>query len=291
MIGTLAISYAQPREILPDDLDLLQGLADQAAIALANSNLYELLGESESRYRYLVQNSPDLVWSIDRDARFTFISDTSQRLTGWRSDELLGKHFGALVHETSREVAEIDWTSGIATTPAAAGGRELRGRVNLLHRDGQPVPAEFIAFATRDEAGAFAGANGSVRDMSERDRLERELRESEHRFRFLIENSPDIIFAIDPAGRFTYVSDTVRRSLGVEPESLVGTPLRRPDRVPPGRGPGRAVRDARREPGARADEPDQPPDERRPGPAVRGQLGRDPPRRGRSPGSRAPPAT
>src|SRR5262249_38895387 len=82
---------------------------------------------------------------------------------------------------------------------------------------------EFIAFANTDEGGRFAGANGSVRDMSEQTRLERELRESEERFRFLIENSPDIIFAIDPGGRFTYISDTVRRSLGFEPEQLVGT--------------------------------------------------------------------
>jgi PAS domain S-box-containing protein len=222
VIGTLAVSYAQPREILPDDLDLLQGLADQAAIALTNANLYELLGESESRYRNLVQNSPDLVWSIDADARFTFVSDaTSRRLTGWAADELLGKHFGALVHESSRDVAEIDWTAALDDT--VDGGRELRGRVNLLHKDGHPIPTEFIAFASTDEAGRFAGANGSVRDMSEQTRLERELRESEARFRFLIENSPDIIFSIDPSGRFTYVSDTVRRSLGYEPDALIGS--------------------------------------------------------------------
>ena len=223
VIGTLAISYAEPREIMPDELDLLQGLADQAAIALTNSNLYELLGESEARYRHLVQDSPDLVWSIDSDARFTFVSDTCQRLTGWSAGELLGRHFGALVHESSREVAEIDWTAGIADE--GGGDRELRGRVNLLHRDGHPVPAEFVAFATRDEDGRFAGANGSVRDMSERDRLERELRESEHRFRFLIENSPDIIFAVDADGRFSYMSDTTRRSLGYEPDQLVGRPF------------------------------------------------------------------
>src|SRR6476469_7960271 len=129
VIGTLAVSYAEPREILPDDLDLLQGLADQAAIALTNSNLYELLGESEARYRHLVQDSPDLIWSIDADARFTFVSDTCQRLTGWRSEELLGRHFGALVHESSRDVAESDWTSGMVED------RELRGRLNLLHHD------------------------------------------------------------------------------------------------------------------------------------------------------------
>ncbi len=221
VIGTLAISYAEPREILPDELDLLQGLADQAAIALANSNLYELLGESEARYRHLVQNSPDLVWSIDADARFTFISDTCQRLTGWRAEDLLGRHFGAIVHDSSREVAEIDWTAGLTDDPDG-GDRELRGRVNLLHRDGHPVPSEFIAFATRDESGAFAGANGSVRDMSERDRLERELRESEERYRFLVENSPDIIFSTDAEGRYTYYSETIERLTGLGPADLLG---------------------------------------------------------------------
>ncbi|HET7702357.1 MAG TPA: GAF domain-containing protein [Candidatus Limnocylindrales bacterium] len=237
VIGTLAISYAEPRTILPDELDLLQGLADQAAIALANSNLYALLGESEARYRYLVQNSPDLVWSIDSEARFTFVSDTSLRLTGWHADELLGRHFGALVHSSSHDVAEIDWTASF-TEEQAAGESELRGRINLLHRDGHPIPAEFIAYASRDEEGRFAGANGSVRDMSERDRLERELRESEERFRFLIENSPDIIFAVDARGRFSYVSDGIRRTLGYEPEELVGREMTSLIEYAPGDTPG-----------------------------------------------------
>jgi PAS domain S-box-containing protein len=217
VIGTLAISYGAPREIVPDELDLLQGLADQAAIALTNSNLYGLLGESEGRYRHLVQNAPDLVWSIDVDARFTFVSDTCERLTGWRPEDLLGKHFGALVHESSQAVAELDWTAGLT-----AEFQELRGRVNLLHRDGHPIPAEFSAFATLDDDGRYAGANGSVRDMSERDRLERELRESEERYRFLVENSPDIVFSTDAEGLYTYYSESVERLTGFKPGELVG---------------------------------------------------------------------
>ena len=221
VIGTLAISYRDPREIPADDLDLLQGLADQAAIALTNSNLYELLGESEARYRHLVQNSPDLVWSIDADARFSFISDTCERLTGWRPEDLLGKHFGALVHESSADVAQVDWTANLTREH-----QEIRGRLNLLHRDGHAIPAEFSAVGTLDGDGGFAGANGSVRDMSEQDRLERELRESEERYRFLVENAPDIIFAVDPDGQLTYVSETVNRALGYRPEDVIGRSFR-----------------------------------------------------------------
>ena len=110
------------------------------------------LRESEERYRYLVQNAPDLVWSIDADSKMTFLSDACERLTGFKPEELLGKHFGAIVHESSRDVAEIDWTLAMA-----APAQELRGRISLLHRDGSAVPAEFIAVASVDANGKFIG--------------------------------------------------------------------------------------------------------------------------------------
>lgn len=369
VIGTLAVSTARPRTFEPDELDLLQGLADQAAIALTNSNLLarvtreearfrglvqttpdviwradpdgfltfmadsaealfgwpvdQIIGKhfgfltdagsmglaverylaagrdpelvdqvplllvrrdgttfdaevtiagvfedgrwvgaqgtvrdvserrrlerdlrrSEERYRYLVQNAPDLVWSMDGDARLTFLSDACERMTGFRPEELIGRHFGAIVHESSRDIAEIDWSSAID-----APSQEIRGRINLQHRDGSPVPAEFIAVATLDADGRFGGANGSVRDMRERDRLEHELRRSEERYRFLVDNSPDIIFSVDPEGRFSYVSESIRRALGHEPGALIGQPISAVVHYPPGDAPGRRFQRIREDP-------------------------------------------
>ena len=65
VIGTLAISTAEPRIFEADDLDLLQGLADQAAIALTNSNLLARLTHEEARFRGLVQTTPDVIWHAD----------------------------------------------------------------------------------------------------------------------------------------------------------------------------------------------------------------------------------
>ena len=343
VIGTLAISTAEPRTFEADDLDLLQGLADQAAIALTNSNLLarltqeearfrglvqttpdviwhadgngtftfmadsaealfgwpvdEIVGqhfefltepssmplaleafaavgaepglvervplilvrrdgsrfaaevtatgvfedgawvgaqgtvrdvsererlerelrESEERYRFLVQNAPDLVWSIGPDARITFLSDAVERLTGFHPDELLGEHFGAIVHPSSSDVAEIDWTAAMN-----APSQEVRGRISLQHRDGSAVPAEFIAVAALGADGKFAGANGSVRDMRERDRLERELRASEDRYRTLASSSPDLVFATDAEGRYTFLSDRAQTTLGWDRTAALG---------------------------------------------------------------------
>ena len=96
----------------------------------------------------------------------------------------------------------------------ASGSQELRGRVNLVGRDGEPIPAEFIATARLDEDGRFAGANGSVRDMRERDRLERELRESETRFRQLVQTSPDVIYRCDADGRFLFMAEGAEALFG-----------------------------------------------------------------------------
>jgi PAS domain S-box-containing protein len=216
IFGTLAISFRTVRELDDESIARLQVLADQAAIAVSNARLDTLLRDSESRYRYLVENSPDIVWSIDAEGRFTFLSETVQRVTGWRPEDLLGGHFGGIVHPSSREVAERDWTELMSE-----GSSETRGRVNLLHRDGRPIPAEFVA-VNRIEKGVFLGANGSVRDMSERDRLERELRESEERYRYLVRASPDIVWAVDDQGLITFMGDRLTELTGWTPDEVVG---------------------------------------------------------------------
>ena len=74
-----------------------------------------------------------------------------------------------------------------------------------------------------DETGRFLGVQGTSRDIRERERLERELRESEERYRFLVENSPDVVFATDGEGNFTYLSETIEAMTGYAPGELVGS--------------------------------------------------------------------
>jgi PAS domain S-box-containing protein len=169
VVGTLAISYERPRFVTDAEVELLQSLADQAAIAVANARLYEELRRSEERYRFLLERSPDAAWSCDADGRFQFMADSITRLAGWRPVELVGRHFSVLVDPAWRTTAEAAWNA-LVRDPE----RPQRLRFDLVHKDGRPVPIEIHAAATVED-GRFAGAHGSVRDITGRDRVERDL--------------------------------------------------------------------------------------------------------------------
>ncbi|HEX2843800.1 MAG TPA: GAF domain-containing protein, partial [Candidatus Limnocylindria bacterium] len=93
LIGTITVQSTQRNAFDEQDAELLKLLADQAAIALTNARLYAELGESERRYRHLVDNSPDIVWSVDADGRFTFFNAGLEARTGIKPEELLGQPF------------------------------------------------------------------------------------------------------------------------------------------------------------------------------------------------------
>ncbi len=170
IIGTLAISYREPRDVPIHDQELLQALADMAAIAVANSRLYQELHDSERRYHYLLSNSPDIVWQTDRDGNFTFLSDVFERAVGVPASDFLGSPISSLVHPDSGSVPhEAYWRLGVEPFLPQTTRFFLRGH------DGLPVPVELRAVAdVRD--GAFGGAHGILRDLRDQVRLEDDLR-------------------------------------------------------------------------------------------------------------------
>nr|WP_305792815.1 PAS domain S-box protein [Sedimenticola hydrogenitrophicus] len=73
-----------------------------------------------------------------------------------------------------------------------------------------------------DEAGVPSHMLGVVQDITRRREAEHALRESEARFRSLVESTSDWIWEVDPLGRYTYVSPQVEHILGYAPDSLLG---------------------------------------------------------------------
>ncbi|MFL5755770.1 MAG: PAS domain S-box protein, partial [Chloroflexota bacterium] len=175
------------------------------------------LRESEERHRVLVQSSPDLIFAIDPDGRYTFMSDRVEEMLGWRTDEVLGQHFGAFV-----DPAWFSEVEGQIDQLHARPGAPQTHQMVIRHKDGREIPYEVSAVAVVEPDGSLRAIHGVARDVGERVRLERELRESEERYRFLVENSPDIVYSTDGEGTFTYVSESIEKALGRKPGDLVG---------------------------------------------------------------------
>ena len=114
---------------------------------------------------------PDGIWAAGADRRFTYLSAGSERLLGYRPEELIGQSSELVMHESSREAFEKGYRWQIAHPDA-----EQTYRVNLRHKDGHPVPVELHNVWTPVN-GRYGGGIGSVREISEQLRLERELQE------------------------------------------------------------------------------------------------------------------
>jgi diguanylate cyclase (GGDEF)-like protein/PAS domain S-box-containing protein len=77
----------------------------QRTLERANRHIASQLENSEKMYRYLVDSSPDIIYTLNHEGRFTFINDRAYQLLGYRREELIGQHYSILVHDEDLERA------------------------------------------------------------------------------------------------------------------------------------------------------------------------------------------
>ncbi len=133
--------------------------------------------ESERRMRILADNMSDVVWSVDPDLRYTYISPSIERLRGFRVEEMLGRHIqDGLTPETFAYAYRLI----LAACDSAARGETvgtvaLRLELEHVHKDGTVTQSEVCSTVLFDADGRFTGLQGVTRDITERKRLEAEL--------------------------------------------------------------------------------------------------------------------
>ncbi len=147
---------------------------------------HELL-RSEEKYRYLVQNSPDIIYTLDADGNFTFINDALEHLLGFTVDDLIGKHVSTIVCEDDRDKA-IGYFDGKRSWERAASGIELRlqavvgGQQKENLRRYLTVEVKSMGIFEEspiDGQRRHVGTHGVIRDISERQRLHAQIQKDE----------------------------------------------------------------------------------------------------------------
>ena len=135
----------------------------------------KVLQQRERQYRTLAENIKDVIWTMDLNLRFTYVSPAAQALQGWTVEELLALRLEDIL--TPGSVNKIYEEFQKETALAAQTGSYRRSttlELELFHKDGTTVWAEVTASFLLDEAGRPVGILGVSRDITERHKAQRE---------------------------------------------------------------------------------------------------------------------
>ena len=165
----------------------------------------------------IVDSSDDAIVGTGLDGTVQTWNAGAERLFGYTSREAVGRPITFVV-----PAARIDEERKIEQR-LKAGERIEHLETVRMRNDGQPIYVSVTVSPVRDRSGVVVGASQIVRDETERRAAHRALRESEERFRTLVEQVEDYaIFGADTRGRATTWNEGVRRVLGFEEDEFLG---------------------------------------------------------------------
>ncbi|MDS0137202.1 PAS domain S-box protein [Amycolatopsis sp. 505] len=173
----------------------------------------------DDRFRLLVQGVLDYgIFMLDTEGRISTWNAGAERITGYAAEEIAGRHFS--VFHPPEDVAASEPARELET--AVAEGR-LEDEGWRVRKDGTRFWANVVITALYDEQGRLHGFGKVVRDMTERRAAELALRESEERFRLLVQSVQDYgIFMLDTGGHISSWNAGAERIKGYAAEEIIG---------------------------------------------------------------------
>ncbi len=202
------------------DKALFMALGGRIQDALNSLLFLRDLRESEERYRVLYQNTPAMLHSMNREGRVAYVSDTWCEKLGYTREEVLGRSILDFLTKDSIVTAlELSWPRFYAT------GFVEDIPYRFVTKDGQILDILLSAKAERDADGAIARSLAVLTDVTEKKRAEESLRESEERYRSVIQNMLDIYYRTDAEGLLVMLSPSVLKLLGYDSmDEILGRP-------------------------------------------------------------------
>ena len=185
----------------------------------------EALRQSEEKYRGILENIEDGFFEVNLAGNFTFFNNSTCILLGYSREEMMGMNYRQYTDKnTSKEVFQT--FNNIYKTGIPA--KEFDWLIVRKDRTRRYVEASISL--KKDSSGKPSGFQGFTHDVTERLQAEFQkeaaleaLRESEEKYRSILENIQEAYFEVDLAGNFTFFNDSLCRMTGCSKEELTGT--------------------------------------------------------------------
>lgn len=171
----------------------------------ALSKLLKDKRESEEKYTDLLVHLTDFVCTLDSQGKLLTVNNAALKAFGYEAEEVLGQSIEKLIPQTLRNRIpdHLSKTTGEGSTA---------GMSTCLTKDGKTRHVEYRAAMIRSE-GTTPRIVVAARDVSDRIRMKRALKEFEVRFKLLVENAHDGIIYVDPGGIILFTNPRMREIL------------------------------------------------------------------------------
>jgi len=220
-VGVLNVNVTRPRRPFTlRDAKALSILAGLGAAALQNARLLAQVQADEKRFRALIKNASDAITLLGPDGTVRYDSPAAQGLLGYGPEELLGTNAFERIHPD-------DWptTQAVLQRLVATPGAKLLHTFRFRHKSGEWRWLEAVGSNLLAEPSVQAIVV-NYRDITKRRAAQDALRESEDRYRDLIEHIHDLICTHDLEGQILSANQSAFKMLGYEPHELAGKNLR-----------------------------------------------------------------
>jgi len=243
----------------PSNEELEQTVKAIEKQAAKKDNVDEALREGKERYRDLVESINEVIWEVNADGIYTYVSPRAGDILGYEPEELVGKTFFEHMPPD-----EVERTHGLFMAQKAAPKPITSVEIKKTQKDGTLVFLESNGKPFFNDDGKLLGFRGACRDITgrkqaeealrkahdelerkvqerteellkamqqkeqeinDRKQVEKALQESEEKLRTLVDATSDWIWEADLDGVYTYASPRVKDLLGYDVDEIIGTTL------------------------------------------------------------------
>ncbi len=177
--------------------------------------LFTEVQQSEKKYRTFMEYASDAIFIADLESGTILdVNKKAAELLGMPAEKIIGINQSQLHPEEEAEYYKEIFRSHIQK------GEGFESKVFIQRKDGYKVPVEISANVIEMQGEKVI--QGIFRDITEREKAEEVLKESEEKYRTMIENSNDLIWTLDKEGNFTYFNKKAEEVSGYKLTEWLG---------------------------------------------------------------------